>query len=209
MRRFVALIRRQSRGSTVAVFAVFWGAAYMATNHFPLREPAALPFLPFEEDIPFMGWTVLVYFSAFVQGLWVAWLLDREALARGTAAAYGMVVVHVLIFATFPTTYPRPVAPPLTSQLIRGLYHSLCFADSPGNCFPSLHVSMAALFSLALWRCRPRPGRIFLGWSFLIILSTLTTKQHYALDAFGGLAIAFAAYCLAFGKRSASSAPQR
>ncbi len=189
------------------MFAAFWGAAYMATNHFPLREPAALPFLPLEEEIPFLGWTVLVYFSAFVQGVCVAWLLDRETLARGTAAAYGVVIAHVVIFAAFPTTYPRPVAPPFGFAPLRALYHSLCFADSPGNCFPSLHVSMAALLSLALWRCRPRLGRIFLGWSFLIILSTLTIKQHYALDALGGLAIALAAYGLAFGRRSVSSAP--
>ena len=190
------------------MFAVFWGAAYMATNHFPLREPSALPFLPFEKSIPFLGWTVLVYFSAFVQGVSVAWMLDRETLARGTAAASGVVIVHAAIFAAFPTTYPRPIAPPFDSPLTRGLYHSLCFADSPGNCFPSLHVSMAVLLSLALCRCRPRLGRMFLGWSFFIILSTLTTKQHYAIDALGGLAIAFAAYYLVLG-RSSASAPQR
>ncbi len=176
----------------------------MMTNHFPLREPSSLPFLPFESAIPFIGWTVLVYMSAFPQGVCVAWLLDRETLARGTAAAYGVVIVHVLIFAAYPTTFPRPTVPSFEAPLIRGLYHSLCFADSPRNCFPSLHVSMAVLLSLALHHSRPRLGRVFLGWSFLIILSTITTKQHYALDAVGGLALACAAYYLAFGRTSAS-----
>jgi len=171
----------------------------MATNHYPLRDPSFLPFLPFERSLPFLGWTVLIYVSAFPQ-VGAAWLLDRETLARGAAAAYGVLVVHALIFAVFPTTYPRPVDPSIHSPLLRGLYGALCLADSPRNCFPSLHVSMSTLLSMAVRRCRPRLGVVFLWWSFLIALSTLTTKQHYALDVFGGAAIAFAAYYLVFAR---------
>ncbi len=182
----------------VVLFAVFWGAAYMTTNHFPLREPARLPFLPFEAAIPFLAWTVPVYLSAFPQAVSAAWLLDRRNLARLTAAAFWVVAVHAAIFALFPTTYPRPADPPIASPFIDWLYGIMRGADTPGNCFPSLHVSMTLLISLALMRSRPRLGAAFLFWSLGIVISTVTTKQHYAVDAFGGAAIALAAYHLAF-----------
>ncbi len=202
MGRLVDLLKRQSPGTTVAMLATYWGVAYMITNHFPPRSPAFLPFLPYEGAIPFVGWTILIYLSAFPQGACVAWLLDRETLARGVAAAFGAVTAHVLIFIAFPTTYPRPVVPVATAPVIRYLYNSLRFADSPGNCFPSLHVSMTFLLTMVLWRCRPRLGGLSLAWSLLIVISTLTTKQHYAFDAFGGLVIALAAYRLVFNQES-------
>ncbi len=205
--RFVELLCRQSRGAKVAEFILFWGLAYMTTNHFPLRPPSLLPFLPYESAIPFLGWTFLVYLSVFPQAVSVAWLLDRETLDKAAAAGYGVVGIHALLFAGFPTTFSRPLDPPFNSTPLGELYRAFCVADSPGNCFPSLHVSLSILLSLALWRCRPGLGVVYLCWSFVIILSTLTTKQHYALDAVGGTLIAFAAYTLAFrpGNRTVSA----
>ncbi len=59
---------------------------------------------------------------------------------------------------------------------------------------------MATLLGLAVWHQRRRLGAVYLCWTFLIILSTLTTKQHYAVDALGGAAIAVAAYYFAFNR---------
>lgn len=191
-----ARISRQPPLVTAAAFTLFWGVAYMTTNHFPLRKPSSLFFMPFEASLPFLGWTVLVYLSAFPQAFSVIWLLDRESLARLAVAAGMLVALHAIIFTLFPTTYPRPADVHIDRWPLDSLYQMICRTDTPGNCFPSLHVSVGTLIAMCVLRARPILGRIYIVWSLLVAASTLTTKQHYALDAIGGAALAVAAYFL-------------
>jgi membrane-associated phospholipid phosphatase len=77
----------------------------------------------------------------------------------------------------------------------------MCVVDSPWNCFPSVHVSITSLVVMAVWRCRRRWGVVYACWTLLIVVSTLTTKQHYALDILGGMAMAAMVYLIAFHAR--------
>ena len=62
------------------------------------------------------------------------------------------------------------------------------------NCFPSLHVAHAFVSAFACWHVHRSVG-VGLGvWAFLIGLSTLFTKQHYALDVIAGIVLASIAY---------------
>lgn len=73
------------------------------------------------------------------------------------------------------------------------LHHGLHSIAPPWNTWPSLHVSQSLVLTLALqhhWRAvsRLRPGRRVLLWSAWcgLVLSTLTTKQHFVFDVASG-----------------------
>jgi membrane-associated phospholipid phosphatase len=70
----------------------------------------------------------------------------------------------------------------------------LLASDTPANCFPSLHVALAAVSGVLLWRRGWRLAAVL--WPCAIAVSTLTTKQHVAWDIPGGLALAAVAWAL-------------
>ena len=54
--------------------------------------------------------------------------------------------------------------------------------DRAGSAFPSLHVAMAVVAALQAKRERFRSAPALALWAVAVALSTLTTKQHYAVD---------------------------
>ncbi len=108
--------------------------------------------------------------------------LPAERFGRTYLAIGAIEILHLVIFVLYPTTYPRPAGD--TSY---PLFEFLKFFDSPTNCFPSLHVAIPIFLALAIWRGGKKIGILFLFWAILLALSTLTTKQHYLLDVFGGI----------------------
>jgi hypothetical protein len=84
-----------------------------------------------------------------------------------------------------------------TLIMLRGHTHyTINLAESGIICFPSFHVILAILCARALWSVRLlRPFAITL--CVLMILSTLTTGWHYAVDVLGALAFATASIAVA------------
>jgi membrane-associated phospholipid phosphatase len=66
--------------------------------------------------------------------------------------------------------------------------------DQPYGCFPSLHVAYAFVGALASYRMHRGVGIAASVWSVLIGLSTVYTKQHFAVDAIAGAILGLAAY---------------
>jgi membrane-associated phospholipid phosphatase len=70
------------------------------------------------------------------------------------------------------------------------LWQALLTVDRPVNCVPSLHVANASVCAFALrqegteWRYGAPV------WLALIVLSTLTTKQHFFIDIAAGVLLA-------------------
>jgi membrane-associated phospholipid phosphatase len=62
--------------------------------------------------------------------------------------------------------------------------------DPPFNTFPSLHVSLATLATLVVWQHNPRLGRWMALGATVLTLSTFLVKQHFIIDAAGGVAVA-------------------
>jgi membrane-associated phospholipid phosphatase len=57
--------------------------------------------------------------------------------------------------------------------------------------FPSMHVAWAFIVSAVAFKWK-RWSAVILGpWLFLVIISTVTTLQHYVVDAFLGLVVGF------------------
>ena len=132
--------------------------------------------------------------SLFAQLLPSAITLPRDDNER-SRTFYAMLVataLAALVFLGWPTHIPRPT--PTTEGWAGFAWSALFWFDTPRNCFPSLHVALAALAGWSLWRSGHRAAAII--WPALISLSTLTTRQHVAWDVAGGLVLAPLAWTL-------------
>lgn len=189
----VPVIRRGNQLAAMALGYAAFSAIYLGAGALHLRPPATLSPGFVDALFPFLEWSVWVYFSQFVL-LPFAIASARDDTDR-SHALYGMLVATALaaiVFVAWPTQVARhtPEGESLTALAWR-LLHG---ADVTTNCFPSLHVALAAIAGRALWRRGARVTAVL--WPALIAVSTLTTRQHVALDIAGGLALAALAIAL-------------
>ena len=163
------------------------------SHHFSLALPAdsALPFLP---------WTISIYFGCFL--FWFAMYrliarLSRERADRFFCANLLAKGVCLFIFLLFPTAIRRPEINGTTAW--DSFMWFLYWIDPGDNIFPSLHCIIAWLCWVGIRRDRavPLPWRISaLVMAIMVCLSTLTTRQHVILDVFGGILLSEFCYCL-------------
>ncbi len=186
-------ITAANQGRALALGYLAFSALYLGAAAAPLGARTPLEPSALDAAIPFLAWTIWVYVSQFVllpAGIVLARDEDRgrtfySVLLAAAAAA--------LVFVVWPTTIERPAVP---QDGYTGLAWRLIYTfDTTGNCLPSLHVAFAALAGNALWRRGWRGPALV--WPALVAVSTLTTKQHFAWDVAGGLALAAAAWLLA------------
>ncbi len=170
-------------------------ALFMLPARYHLGEPLKLERSIVDEWIPFLEWTIWIYVSHYLFLILAIWLPKDDGLR--SEAAYGLMataIIGSIIFTVFPTSVPRQ-SPNLTGAT-GILWQQLYSVDTMVNALPSLHVANTCLASVALasrgglWRTAVPL------WAGLIILSTLTTKQHYAVDVPGGLALAAICFVL-------------
>lgn len=152
--------------------------------------------LDLDEAVPLLPWTIVIYHlwmpTLIAIGLFL--LFRRRALFRVFACS--VFVGALLAYTTFvllTTRVPRPLL--AGAGLFEGLLASTYAIDAPFAGFPSVHVLMIVIFTYCFCRAaRRRTSRLALGlWSCLIVLSTVTTKQHVVLDIAGGLLYALPA----------------
>lgn len=166
---------------------IAFSAVYLGSGTLHLVTPTMLIPGALDAAVPFLDWTVWIYLTQFLL-LPTAIAFARDDVDR-SHTFYAMLlatIVAATIFLTWPTQIARdtPAANGLTGLAWRLLH----YADTPANCFPSLHVSLAVVAARALWR----RGALVLAtiWPVLIAISTLTTRQHVAWDIAGGLLLA-------------------
>ncbi|MEW5737955.1 MAG: phosphatase PAP2 family protein [Myxococcota bacterium] len=173
-------------------FTALHAVVYMVGNHLPLGTPRSLPMTALDEAVPFLPATVFVYVSDYVLAF-VAFLSlkRRENVHRFLWVFMTCVAVAGVIHWVYPTAYPRerfPV-PEDAHALSRLALTVLRFFDSPNSCLPSLHVATATGSAVLVRRENPRLSWWLFGWALLVAASTLTAKQHYAIDVAAGLAM--------------------
>lgn len=188
--------------------AVLWGLGLsiiiffyaLGKFGFVFSEPHLLPMTAADEAIPFVPWTVWLY-GTITWGSFAAWMTigDRVSQGRLLASISVASAACALVFLVFPTTFPRDLYPigELTTATMRELA-DLRDSDSPTNCFPSLHVALAWAIALvwatSLKRRWLRPLPLF--WAVVVSVTTITTKQHYAIDVPAGMLIGGLAFAL-------------
>ncbi len=186
LRRFVVVL----------VWTSFLYVGYQLTNRFQVFEPKSLMLFEFENDIPFLPWTVLPYFL-LIGGMYLPVFLDTPSTFIKSLYAVGFAVaINYSIFLFFPTVYPRPPAPEVTN-VTTAIYLWLTGIDTPANCFPSGHVCVPGIGFWYLAQQHKKWAWLYGLVFILLVLTVLTTKQHYLIDIFGGLLTAFIGIMLA------------
>lgn len=172
---------------------VYYGARVLAAD-----RPHSDWTLPIDRAVPFLPWTVAVYFGCFL--FWaVSYLFlagrEKEQAYRFFCADFLAKTVCLACFVLLPTTNVRPAVEgrSVWDALMRLLYR----IDAPNNLFPSIHCLVSWLCWVGV-RSRADVPRRYRGFSFLmaaaVCLSTLTTRQHVAADVAGGIALAELCY---------------
>lgn len=209
--RWPELVSERQKLAGGAAVLVSAATLYGLNNHLHLREPALLPMTWVDRSVPVVPWTVWVYASyplQFVAAFFVE--PSRRRLNRWLWAVLAVNLVSNLVFLLWPTTIHRPevraervptaatVRPgvPSTDPWTAAAFDRLHAIDTPASCLPSLHVSTALLASFVFFRRHALRFALFFGWAVAIALSTLTTKQHHAVDVVAGLGLALAAWWL-------------
>lgn len=174
------MIDVRHRGRAILLGYLLFCLFYLGAARVGFREPQLLRPSAVDRAVPFLPWTIAVYLSQFAFLFLALWLqTGSRDLTRTFAAIAIATILSCAIFVVWPTAIPRP---PVRSAA----FDALWLFDVPANCFPSLHVALATI-AACFW---PRRRWVASIWAAAIVLSTLTTKQHYAVDVAGGAVVA-------------------
>ncbi len=157
--------------------------------------------LALDRAIPLLPWMVLFYWLGFV--FWIvnyslSIALEKGGRGRFLAAHVLGELVCFLFFVLLPTTMTRPEVTGRgpASALLRLTY----LLDSPDNLFPSIHCLASWLSWIGVRGDKRVPfwyRALTLALTLAVCASTLTVKQHVALDAAAGILLAELSYLAA------------
>lgn len=161
----------------------FFYVTYGASNWLASLR-ATVPSIVFgwEHAIPFLGWTIIPYWSinAFY-GLSLFVCATGDELDTHGRRLLTAQVAAVLCFILFPLRFT--FAQPATEGLSGFLFAALTSFDQPFNQAPSLHIALLVLLWVLYARHLPRWALWLLHpWFFLVGVSVLTTYQHHFID---------------------------
>ncbi len=142
-----------------------------------------------EQSIPFIPWTIWIYFSFFLFIGSTVFRVEDKLFWQFIASASLAATIAWSIVLLLPITFVRPDPALIDSDLYRRIYTFVHEADPSHITFPSLHVAVTWICNFLLWNRSGRGIRFALGVG--ISLSTLFTKQHLVLDVIGGVLLAW------------------
>lgn len=174
----------------IPLFIGLFFGAYFYVLKTPAYPTTVMPFTWLDRVISFQPWSMSLYVSLWVYvSLAPSWLSTRRELYRYVAGMAGTCLAGLLVFYFWPTAVPA-------ADIDWARYPGVDFlknVDAAGNAFPSLHVATALFSGLWLNHLLRRFGAprwsSLLNWMWCIgiIYSTLATRQHVAVDVWGGL----------------------
>ncbi len=139
--------------------------------------------MAFEDHLPIIGWTALVYQSIYVVILLAPWWVrTRRDLRRLMVSSWIAMAVIFPFYWLVPSNAPR--RPLLGHDWISNVLGLERTMFPPIAAFPSFHVVWAVLLA--------RASRHRMGWSYVVViaLSCITTGQHYIADVLSAMVIA-------------------
>ena len=141
---------------------------------------------PVDDKIPFLPWTVLPYCFWFPMIAFYPLIVFRTDpySYRGYLMTMVMeIVLSVVCYLIYPTSFQRPVPPDgFWGKFMKFVYHS---SYRGLNCAPSLHCSSCFLVICVSFTCAGMSLWVrgfTVSIAIMIVLSTLTTKQHTLID---------------------------
>jgi len=197
------------------VFAIAWcfiGVPYVITNNIAYlyldKFSETFPETRWDREIPVIPWMMVPYCGLYVFYPLAAFLspssergkLDLLCMMQGLMTAS---LFCCTIFMLFPTEIDMrdEIDWDDMSDISRAFFKFVHNGDHPWNAFPSLHVihSYIVCRTITHW-CqtdyvergwsKPVLWAIWIEW-VLLVISTMTTKQHYIFDAATGLVVGY------------------
>jgi membrane-associated phospholipid phosphatase len=187
------VLRLAGRRFGLLIFAyLMFSVVYLSAGALGVGRAAVLSGGLLDRMVPRIDESVWVYMSQLPFLAILLWQASDELRLRVLTAMAFATLVAAAVFILYPTTLPRQTPPGegVTDSLVSLLYA----CDVPTNCFPSLHVALAALATRAAVGAWTRRVAVF--WASAIGVSTLTTGQHLVVDVLGGLFLAVAAWAV-------------
>ena len=118
--------------------------------------------------------------------------------AFATGCYLALLAIQVTFFLFFPVEIPHAwrleARPPWEGTLSQRFLDLVWSYDKLRNSMPSMHVSVATVTDLTIWKHWPTLGHIGVLFPILIATSALKTKQHYAVDVVPGAALGAAMF---------------
>jgi membrane-associated phospholipid phosphatase len=181
-------------------FILFWlVTTYGIPNRYGLFDPSPVPLTTVDNLIPLQIWTIWIYVGTyFAVGAVFLTAKERDALEMFYTLIFSG-AVSFFFFTFLPTSIDRtlyPIPETATGLSVAILKH-IRSVDVSVNCAPSMHVVMGWAVVLGT-----RMHRRWIQWlgvitGLAIIYSTMSTKQHYFLDAVSGTILALVTYLAA------------
>ena len=154
-----------------------------------------------DQWIPYIPWTWTVYYFGDIYvlfwGAYVVWKMPHGDFLRAYLVYFAMIVTGALVQYLMPGRSPWPE----DGAFVQHWFHEQITFD-PYVCLPSMHVALAVLPACMTFDViRARSLRILtVVITVLITISTLTLKEHFALDAVAGIMLAL--ICYAFWRKA-------
>lgn len=156
---------------------------------------------PLDRMLPFLPWTVLIYFGCFVMWGLIYYLCavqNRRERDRFYCADIIAKAAVLLCFILIPTTNVRPE---IVDDNIWGFLMSFLYKIDPAdNLFPSLHCLVSWMCWIGIRKRKdisPVYRYLTLTAVIAVCISTVTTKQHVIADVIGGVLLAELSYLAA------------
>lgn len=138
--------------------------------------------------IPYISYFIFLIFSWAFFIKYKFFLLLSQTLI---AVIISTIFAYIFYFV-FQNSVDRPVIE--SKNIFDSIYLGINSQVPPYNAFPSLHVAISAICLLAYRQLKAKIYPWMVVWVFLIIISTVLTKQHYFLDIIGGLILALVSF---------------
>ena len=181
-------------GLLIYCFGGYYGIAYVQTG------PGASLRTSLDDAIPFVPAFMWAYFIVYTSLFVPVFTVRCRRLFRRTAQAYFAVLTVCLIsWAVFPVTatHLRPDVSGLDTSWFHlwGLRVNYAL-DPPTNLFPSMHVAIAVVATLAAYTASRLWGLLASIPTVLVCASICLVKQHFVVDGIAGAAIAVTVWAL-------------
>ena len=137
--------------------------------------------------IPYYIWYLLLVIVPYI-----LYLKDKKSFIKYCLSYIFVVLIADIIFMITPSIVERPVI--YGNDILSLMTKFIYWADNPPlNCFPSIHCAISCLFFLYIASSKYTNNIEKMVISFisvLIMISTLTIKQHVLIDLIVGDGIA-------------------
>ena len=193
----LSLVRHRFGLKFVGVSGFMWlfFAAYFHLLRNPLRPVTEMPLTALDHWVNFQPGALAAYVSLWLYVGIPAGLMPslRHLVAYGLWVG-SLCLAGLAVFYVFPTAVPLPLLP--VDVALHPGFALLQGVDAAGNACPSLHVATAVFSALWIDHLLRRlgaphwPRALNAAWVLLIVYSTLAIKQHVAIDAAAGSALA-------------------